>query len=261
MAILKIISHGKTNKAKMQLLKYILNPQKTNEELCYVTGDYQLENITPTNVYQEFQRVRTLFGKDKMTNNRTYTHGTIAFAQGELNPDGVGEFVNQFVAKAYPKHQALVAVHTDTEHPHAHFVLEPVSFVDGKMLHTSKKDLEKAKILCNEMCLERSLHVPEKGYHYDGKRFDVGVVTAWNKEKYHMLAESEKKSYLVDLAHSVEMCLKIAKSRNEFCCLLENEFGWSAIWKEGKKNITFVDAMERFNYSKNIEYKFQELTR
>ena len=87
MAILKIISHGKTNKSKMQLLKYVLNPQKTKEEFCYVTGDYQLNNITPQNVYQEFQRVRTLFEKNKIANCRTYTHGTIAFAKGEIKPE------------------------------------------------------------------------------------------------------------------------------------------------------------------------------
>ena len=278
MAILKIISHGKTNKSKIQLLKYVLNPKKTKEEFCYVTGDYQLNNITPQNVYQEFQRVRTLFEKNKIANCRTYTHGTIAFAKGEIKPEEVRDFAIEFVEKVYPNHQALIATHMDSEHGHAHFVLEPVSFVDGKMLHTSKIDLEKAKIICNEMCLERSLHVPEKGKHYDGSDYKSGEVTAWKKNKHHMLAQSSKKAYLNDLACAVKVCMKVARSEKEFSGLMQNEYGWTVVLKDSRKNVTFVDAeghrvrdtnlkktfnieiskeilRDKFEYDRKIEYE------
>lgn len=271
MAILKIISHGKTNKAKMQLLKYVLNPKKTKEELCYVSGDYQMDCITAKNVYHEFRRIRELFGKENTTNSRTYTHGTIAFSQGEISPDKVRDFVSEFVEKVYPKHQVLVAVHTDTNHPHAHFLIEPVSFVDGRMLHTSKKDLERAKSVCNEMCLERSLSVAKKGHHYDGSKFEIGDVTAWTKDKYHMLLKSPRKAYLAELAYAVKTCLKVSKNQAEFCRLLENEYGWSVIWKDSKKNITFVDAEghrvrdtnlnKTFNFDiskESLSYKFSQ---
>lgn len=225
MAILKIISHGKNNRAKRQLLQYILNKEKTEENLCCVCGDYQKEHITPQDVYQEFQRIRKLFGKDKKKDSRTYTHGTISFAKGEISPEEVKEFVQEFVEKVYPNHQAVIASHTDTEHRHAHFVIEPVSFLDGTMLHTSKKDLEQAKEICNEMCRERALSVPEKGHHYDGSQFDEGEVTTWNRNKYYMMIKSPKKAYMADLAYAVEVCKKLARSKEEFCRLLGNEYG------------------------------------
>ena len=82
MAILKIIAHGKKREAKRKVLQYVLDPNKTQEGLPFVTGDFQADEITSKTVFQEFQRVRTLFGKD-IKGNRTYLHGTLSFPPGE----------------------------------------------------------------------------------------------------------------------------------------------------------------------------------
>ena len=178
MAILKIISHGKTSAGTRRLLSYVLAPQKTEPHLCAVSGDFQGEEITPNSVFQSFKRIRQLFGKERK-GSRTYTHGTISFAPGEATPNQVAEFASEFVEQAYPGYQALTAVHTDTEHVHAHFVIEPVSYINGIMLHTSKNDLERAKSICNDMCRSRSLSVASKGRHADGTAFSEGEITAW----------------------------------------------------------------------------------
>lgn len=156
MAILKVIAHGVRREAKRKVLQYVLDPQKTQEGLCCVTGDFGAEQITPKTVFQEFQRTRKLFGKDKK-GSRTYLHGTVSFAPGELPPEQVTEFAAELVEQIYPGHQVLVTAHTDTAHPHAHFVVETVSYDNGTMLHTSKHDLERAKKLCEKMCIERGL--------------------------------------------------------------------------------------------------------
>jgi len=134
MAILKVIAHGVRREAKRKVLQYVLDPQKTQEELCCVTGDFGAEQITPKTVFQEFQRTRKLFGKDKK-GSRTYLHGTVSFAPGELPPEQVTEFAAELVEQIYPGHQVLVTAHTDTAHPHAHFVVETVSYDNGTMLH------------------------------------------------------------------------------------------------------------------------------
>lgn len=241
MAILKIISHGKTNAGTRRLLQYVLDPKKTESHLCAVSGDYPDADITPQQVYQEFQRVRELFGKDR-SGGRTYTHGTVAFAPGEITAEAAAEFAQEFVERVYPDHQVLTAVHTDADHIHAHFVVEPVSYIDGTMLHTSKHDLERAKKLCNEMCQARGLSVAQKGHHADGKAFADGEVTVWDKNKWHLLLEDLKNSHLVQLAMAIQDCGAAAESREAFCTLMEQEYGWSVIWKDTKKNLTFVNA-------------------
>lgn len=242
MAIFKIISHGKNNRAKREVLRYVLNPQKTTEELCHVTGDYQKDEITPKNVYQEFQRIRKMFDKDKKENSRTYTHGTVSFPKGEVTPEEVKDFTCELMERIYPEYQVLTAVHTDREHLHAHFVVECCSYISGKMLHTSKHDLDKVKKICNDMAKERGLHVPEKGKHYDGTDLNGGDIVSWNNEKYQLLVRNPKKSYLVKLLGAIKESAEKAKDKNEFCEMMKNEFGWDVIWKENRKNITFVDG-------------------
>lgn len=255
MAILKIIAHGLRREAKRKVIQYVLDPRKTQEDLCYVTGDFQAEQITPKTVFQEFQRVRKMFGKDK-NGSRTYLHGTVAFAPGELPPDQVKDFAVDLVEQIYPGHQVLVVSHTDTDHPHAHFVVETVSCDNGTMLHTSKHDLEQAKKICEKMCRDCGLSVAKKGYHADGTPFDDGEFAAWNKNKYHQLIEDPKKSYLVTLALAVRDCADAAQDQEEFCSLMEHEYGWSVTWKDSKKNIVFTDSENHRVRDSNLSKTF-----
>ena len=241
MAILKIIAHGKRREAKRKVLQYVLDPKKTQEGLSYVTGDFQAEQITPKTVFQEFQRIRKMFDKDSK-GSRTYLHGTVSFPPGELEPHEVKEFAVELVEQVYPGYQVLVVPHTDAAHPHAHFVVETVSYEDGTMLHTSKKDLDRAKKLCEQMCRERGLSVAQKGHHADGTPFEDGEFIAWEKNKYHQLVTDPKKSYLVTLALAVQDCADAATDQSEFCALMESEYGWTVTWKDGKKNIVFTDS-------------------
>ena len=55
---------------------------------------------------------------------------------------------------------------------HFHFIVNTVSFLDGSMLHWSKHDLERAKQLCNELCLNRGWSIAQNGIHYDGLLFE-----------------------------------------------------------------------------------------
>ena len=116
MAILKIIAHGKKREAKRKVLQYVLDPNKTQEGLPFVTGDFQADEITSKTVFQEFQRIRTLFGKDRK-GIRTYLHGTLSFPPGELEPQEVRDFAVELVEQIYPNHQVLVVPHTDAAHP------------------------------------------------------------------------------------------------------------------------------------------------
>ena len=266
MAILKIVAHGLRREAKRKVIQYVLDPKKTQEDLSYVTGDFQAEQITPKTVFQEFQRVRKLFGKDKQ-GNRTYLHGTVSFAPGELPPDQVKDFAVELVEQIYPGHQVLVVAHTDTAHPHAHFVVETVSCDNGIMLHTSKHDLERAKKICENMCRDRGLTVAQKGHHADGTPFEDGEFVAWEKNKYHQLVKDPKKSYLVALALAVEDCADAARDQEEFCALMENEYGWTVTWKDRKKNIVFTDSEghkvrdSNLNKTFNIDVSKEGLTR
>ena len=195
MAILKIISHNKTKAGMKKLLAYVLDPKKTRPYLCSVSGDFAKSEVTPQAVYREFVRIRELFTK---TGGRICTHGVISFAPGEVQPEEAAAFAEDFVQRIYPEQQVLTATHIDTGHIHFHFVVNCVRFTDGKMLHTSKKDLEHAKEVCNAMCRERNWSIPQKGHDAEGNAFEEGTITSWSKNKWHQMEASPQKSYLVE---------------------------------------------------------------
>ena len=242
-------------------MQYVLDSNKTEPHLCAVSGDFQGDEITPSSVYQNFARVRELFNKEKV-GSRTYTHGTLAFAPGEITPEEASEFAQEFVERIYPNNQVLTAVHTDADHIHAHFIIEPVSFCNGTMLHTSKHDLEQAKKICNEMCRDRGLSVAKKGHHADGSKFSEGDVTAWEKNKWHQMAAAPNQSYLVELALAVQDCMAAAEDKDEFCASMENEYGWAVTWKDSKKNIVFTNSegkkVRDTNLSKTFNLKISK---
>ena len=187
MAILKIISHNKTTAGTRRLLTYVLDPMKTNTDLCSVSGEFLDDMITAQTVYRAYARVREHHNNAR-AGGRICTHGTVSFAPGEVTAEQAAKFAAEFVERIYPNHQVLTATHTDTgERIHFHFVVNDVSFVNGSKLHTSKKDLDLAKRICNEMCRARGWSVARKGRHADGSAFAEGEVTIWNKNKWHQM--------------------------------------------------------------------------
>ena len=94
-------------------------------------------------------------------------------------------------------------MHQDKDHLHVHIVTNSVSYIDGKKLHQTKHDLEKQKKYTNKVCLERGLKVTEKGKHFDGTAMEEGEIVVWSKDKYNLIKNETKKSYLAECAIAV----------------------------------------------------------
>ena len=94
MAIVKIISNGKNMAAARKIMSYILDVKKTEPDLCGTLGDMDAGILTPKSAYREFQRVRSLFGKDS---GRTYTHGTVSWASGEITHEEAAAFAKDYL--------------------------------------------------------------------------------------------------------------------------------------------------------------------
>lgn len=70
------------------------------------------------------------------------------------------------------------------------------------------------------------------------------------------MAENPGQSYLVDLATAVQDCSAVAESKEEFCSLLEHEYGWTVVWKDSKKNITFIKDEGKHVRDSNLSKTF-----
>ena len=143
-------------------LAYISNPEKTGSGTL-IAG----VNCSPYVPYADMMDTKLRY--DKLGGRQGY-HLIQSFAPGEITPEQALEFGQAFVAKYLSdRYEALVAVHMDKEHIHAHIIWNSVSYLDGKMYHAPKGHyLEKVRYQCDEQCKAYGLSViPPKESHSD----------------------------------------------------------------------------------------------
>lgn len=254
MAINKTINKStKSHGAMRNCLEYILREAKTNSGLIYLTGPFSRPVINYDTVYQAFLEEKKLWYKDS---GRMYAHNIISWHKDEnITAEEAYEFGKAFVDKWFDGFQTVMAVHVDRNHVHLHMVTNSVSFLDGHKLHQTKKDLEAMKQLTNDMCQERGLTVAEKGKTFEGEPAAVGQVTAWSKDKYHMLLAKTKDSYIAKCAMAIVDSMKDCCSQDEFVGNMKKH-GWLTHWKPTRKNITFEDAEGHKVRDRNITKTF-----
>ena len=254
MAINKVVnSRTKTHTGMKNLIGYVLRDDKVREEFVRITGPYPDGKITAASVYKSFLDEKRLWDKDS---GRMYAHNVISFHRDEkITPAECLEIGEQFADRFFHDHQSLIGVHQDKDHLHCHIVTNTVSYVDGKKLHQTKHDLEKQKKFTNELCRERGLSVAEKGRHFDGSRIEDGEIRSWDKNKYNLLIDKAKNSYVADCALAVLEVVPKSASREEFIHGMEQR-GWTVQWKDSRKHITFMDKKGRKVRDSNLSKTF-----
>lgn len=148
-------------------LAYIENPTKVNfEKEYFVTGI----NCNPSNAYQEFVQVQKQFGKfgEGIAGHFGYQsfHKDEKITAGEVHAIGV-KLAERFFSERF---QVVVTTHVDKEHLHNHFIINSVSFVDGKKYLGKKATLKELRMLSDELCKEHELSVIKKPRYYGKDR-------------------------------------------------------------------------------------------
>ena len=67
---------------------------------------------------------------------------------------------------------------------------------------------------------------------------EVGEITAWSKDKYNLLVNDSKKSFVADCAIALLDVIPQSTNREEFIDGME-ERGWSVQWEDSRKHIVF----------------------
>lgn len=136
------------------VLKYIVNEQKTDAK-TYVSG----LNCFPDTAASEMNAVKKHFGK---TGGRIAYHAYQSFAPGEVTPAQAHQIGVQLANELWGgRFQVVVATHLDRGHLHNHFVLNSVSFLDGKHFHSDAAFLHRLRDVSDRLCREYGLSVIE----------------------------------------------------------------------------------------------------
>lgn len=118
-------------------------------------------NCCPGTAVSEMIAVKRRFGKEGGT---TAYHGYQSFAPGEATPEIAHEIALKLAERLWgEQYQVVVATHLDkANHLHSHFVLNTVSFVDGKKFHRTAQDYRDMQIASDKLCREYGLSVVKR---------------------------------------------------------------------------------------------------
>lgn len=149
----------KFNSSLKKLLNYVTNEEKTNNKE-FVSGVNCLPNIA----YQEMMNTKKQLFK---TDGIECFHGYQSFVSGEVTPEVAHEIGVKLAEKLWgDKYQVIVATHINTNNIHNHFVLNSVSFKDGKKFTNRNKDYNNMQYESDNLCKEYGLSVLSKKYDY-----------------------------------------------------------------------------------------------
>lgn len=214
-----------------RVLQHAANPKKTNNKL-YISGI----NCEPETAYEEFTAVKRSYAK---ADGIEAYHGYLSFKEQNITPELTMKIGTEFAQEVWGKRfQVLVTVHTDTEHPHCHFVINSVSFVDGKKLWGEEKAWFKFKQTADRLCEKYGLYYNPKlvrgkssSYHYNREK--KGEPTRY------LLAREAMEKALLQCTNTADLRYTLAKLGYELTMNDRRKY-WTITPKGSKKPIRLV---------------------
>ncbi len=143
-------------------LEYTADRGKTGE-LLFVHGI----NTLPENAYEDMMATKRRFGK--LSGNVAY-HGYQSFQVGEVTPEEAHQIGLETARRMWGRdYEVLVTTHLNTDNLHNHFVVNSVSFRDGKKFLNKKSDHIRFREISDEICASRQKSVLRNTSLYEGK--------------------------------------------------------------------------------------------
>lgn len=181
--------------AMVDVMEYATNKDKT-EQRYFVTG----VNCDPTTARDEMMIAKAQWNDESEI---VCYHGFQSFKHGEVTPEQAHEVGVKLAKKMWgDRFQVIVATHLNTDCLHNHFVVNSVSFTDGRHYHDNKANLRLLRQRSDELCREYALSVIENP---SGKKKPYALYQA---EKNGMPTRDNVARQAVDEAISKSFTLK-----------------------------------------------------
>lgn len=146
------------DKAHLQALgdviEYAANEDKT-ERHYFLSG----LNCNTTYARRQFQSVKNHFDKD---GGIVAYHGYQSFAEGEVTPEEAHRIGIELAEELWgDRFQVIIATHVNTKCLHNHFVINSISFKDGKRFRDNRITYRIMRETSDRICIEHNLSVIE----------------------------------------------------------------------------------------------------
>lgn len=214
-----------------KVIDYVSNPEKTEHEY-FVDGI----NCNPLTARDQFVTVKEQFAK---TGGIQAYHGYLSFEETNITPEFAQKVGMEFANRVWGKRfQIVVSTHLNTGHLHCHFVINSVSFADGKKLQNEEKAWFKFRHVADEVC----------------KEFGLSYNPTPNRSKqssyYYNVEKENKPTRYSILRTAIDEAISRSMSLSEFAYYLK-QMGYEYQLSENRKYWTVVPK----GYNKPIRLK------
>jgi ribosomal protein S8 len=230
MAIIKVVKSSGKSKGSIKAVADYVGKKAYDTFGINCSQDYK-------EIPKQFDETKEYFGKN---GGRLYKHYIQSFAPNEVKKEDVIEIAKKWAERVFRGYEVFIATHDDKNHLHAHFVVNSVSFENGRKLHESKNDLKEKKKINDEICLEY-------GIENKFKPKPRGEIITFNNQKYQII---KKGADVTILAEKVLENMKTSKSKEEFINNMKKS-GYQVEWSENKKNVVFTISPSILKEKKN----------
>lgn len=181
-----------------QALRYTENDNKTDEKK-YVSG----VNCSAAFAYEEMMAVKQKYGERGKV---VAYHGYQSFKADELTPEQCHAIGIETAKRMWGKdYQVLVTTHLNTDNLHNHFVVNSISFRDGKKFRNHISQHFELREISDTICREQGLSVLKNTPFHGGQ----SKGTYWREQK-------GQPTHRQQLKQDVEYCLKYSMNWEQF---------------------------------------------
>lgn len=187
-----------------KVLEYVEDNEKTAKH-HYVTAI----NCSANFACEEMVAVKRQFQKEA---GILAFHAYQSFKPNEVTAQQAHEIGMEMAKELWgERFQVIVTTHINKNHVHNHFVINSVSFVDGKRYYDNKATYKKIREVSDRLCQEKSLSVisnpKSKGKHY----------AEWKAEQEH------KPTWRSVIAADVDVAISKSRTFTQFINVLKSQ--------------------------------------
>ncbi len=210
-----------------QVMAYATNPDKTEKQF-YTTGI----NCEIEDAVKQMQFVKIFYGKE---NGILAFHAYQSFSEGEVTPEIAHEIGVKLANEMWgDRFQVVVSTHLNTQHIHNHFVINSVSFKDGKKYYSNFTNTALLRKISDEICEEYGLSVLKENTCKSGINFENFYKKSMRDSDYYKFAK-EDIDYAIEHSWSYKEFLKRLK-----------EMGYEVYFRANKISV------RRYPHKRNI---------
>lgn len=222
------VTYIRESKQSISAMKGVIDYCCQDKKVYYETSKQRLIsgiNCDGENAFSEFLATKKSYKKTDGMNFNQYVQ---SFSPDEnITPQKAHEVALEFAEKAWTGYEVLVATHCDAQHIHSHFVINSVSFENGKKLRQNPNTLNSLRALSDEICRQHNLSTLEP-YRKDGMKIST--------REYRTAVKGQ--SWKFKLMNDIEKAMNISGSKEDFINAM-SIMGYSVIWTDDRKYITY----------------------